>query len=67
MLSRHVFSSSLISMAWMSVSVPAGLALLAVSAAAAWIRVLAGVHYPSDVAVGYLAGIAAGLPLLFLM
>lgn len=67
MPSRHVFSSSLISMAWMSVSPPAGLALLAVSAAAAWIRVLAGVHYPSDVIAGYLAGVAAGLPLLFLL
>lgn len=66
MPSRHVFSSTLISMAWMSVSVPAGLVLLAVSAAAAWIRVLAGVHYPSDVIAGYLAGVAAGFPLLFL-
>ena len=61
MPSRHVFSSSLISMAWMSVSVPAGLVLLAVSAAAAWIRVLGGVHYPSDVAAGFLTGILAGI------
>ena len=66
MPSRHVFSSAVIAMSWMPVSLPAGLFLLAVSAAAALIRVLGGVHYPSDVIAGYLAGIAAGIPLLLL-
>lgn len=64
MPSRHVFSSAVISMAWLAYSPPAGAAFLAVSAAAALIRVLGGVHYPSDVAAGYLAGLAAGIVLL---
>ena len=66
MPSRHVFSSAVIAMAWFLVSAPAGAALLAVTVAAAWIRVAGGVHYPSDVAAGYLAGVAAGLILLAL-
>ena len=40
---------------------PLGLAFLAVSLASAVVRVLAGVHYPSDVAVGMGAGVVAGL------
>ena len=66
MPSRHVFSSALIAAAWLPVSVPAGTVFLLLSAAAAWIRVLGGVHYPSDVLTGFLAGVLAGLPLLFL-
>ncbi|MDO5133523.1 MAG: phosphatase PAP2 family protein [Eubacteriales bacterium] len=66
MPSRHVFSSAVISMAWLQTSVPVGILLLAVSAAAALFRVLGGVHYPSDVAAGYAAGILAGLLILFL-
>lgn len=61
MPSRHVFSSAVIAMAWLAFRPPAGIFLLAVTAAAALIRVLGGVHYPSDVAAGLAAGVAAGL------
>ncbi len=61
MPSRHIFSSAVIAMSWIPVSRLAGIILLAVSAIAAWIRVLGGVHYPSDVAVGFLSGVLAGL------
>ena len=66
MPSRHVFSSALIAVAWIPVSAPVAAALLAVSAAAALIRVLGGVHYPSDVIAGYAAGVLAGIPILLL-
>ena len=66
MPSRHVFSSAVIAMAWLPVYPPAGVLFLILTAAAALIRVLGGVHYPSDVTIGFLAGILAGMPLLFL-
>ena len=66
MPSRHVFSSAVISMAWLRILPPVGAALLLISAAAALIRVIGGVHYPSDVMIGFLAGAAAGA-LLFLV
>lgn len=61
MPSRHVFSSAVIAMAWLPVCPAAGIILLLIGAAAAWIRVLGGVHYPSDVAAGYIAGVLSGL------
>ncbi len=67
MPSRHVFSSAVIAMAWLPVSMPAGIFFLFLTAAAALIRVLGGVHYPSDVTVGFLAGVLTGIPLLFIM
>ena len=66
MPSRHVFSSAVIAMAWLPVYPPAGVLFLILTAAAALIRVLGGVHYPSDVTVGFLTGILAGIPLLLL-
>ena len=66
MPSRHVFSSAVISMAWLRILPPVGAVLLLISAAAALIRVIGGVHYPSDVMIGFLAGAAAGA-LLFLV
>ena len=66
MPSRHVFSSAVISMAWLRILPPVGAVLLVISAAAALIRVIGGVHYPSDVMIGFLAGAAAGA-LLFLV
>ena len=66
MPSRHVFSSAVISMAWMPVSAAAGTFFLILSAAAALIRVLGGVHYPSDVTAGFLAGVVCGIPLLLI-
>jgi membrane-associated phospholipid phosphatase len=61
-----VFSSALIAVAWMPVSVPVAAVLLVISAAAALIRVLGGVHYPSDVIAGFAAGVLAGIPILLL-
>ena len=61
MPSRHVFSSAVIAMAWLPVSPTVGTALMIIAAAAAWIRVMGGVHYPSDVAAGLLSGVAAGI------
>lgn len=66
MPSRHVFSSAVIAMAWIPVSPLAGTAFLLAAVLEAVIRVLGGVHYPSDVAVGYLTGILAGLPIILL-
>lgn len=66
MPSRHVFSSAVIAMAWMSVCPSAGVFFLILTAAAALIRVLGGVHYPSDVTVGFLTGVLTGIPLLLL-
>lgn len=60
MPSRHVFSSALISMCWLSVNAPAGVVLLILTLCAAVVRVLGGVHYPGDVTAGYAAGVAAG-------
>ena len=66
MPSRHVFSTAVIAMAWIPVSLPAGILLLLVAVLESVIRVLGGVHYPSDVAAGYLIGVLAGLPMIFL-
>ena len=64
MPSRHVFSSAVIAMAWLAFWPPAGILFLAATAAAAVIRVLGGVHYPSDVAAGFAVGLAAGVLLM---
>ncbi|MDD7389516.1 MAG: phosphatase PAP2 family protein [Lachnospiraceae bacterium] len=61
MPSRHIFSSAVISMAFLSVCVPMGIFFLIWTCLLAVIRVLGGVHYPSDVACGLLAGILSGL------
>ncbi len=61
MPSRHVFSSAVIAMTFFQVFPPAGLLLLLLSAVIAGVRVLGGVHYPSDVAAGFGLGVAAGL------
>lgn len=59
--SRHVFSSVIISMAYLFICPAAGAFFLAVSALTALLRVIGGVHYPSDVAAGYGLGAAWGL------
>lgn len=66
MPSRHVFSSVIIAMTWLWITAPVGVALLIVSVIAAAIRVVGGVHYVSDVAVGYAVGVVAGIVLFFL-
>ena len=65
MPSRHVFSAAVISMAVMTQSAPLGIILLILSAASCLVRVLLGVHYPSDVLAGLACGVLCGL-ILFL-
>ena len=59
--SRHVFSSFLIAVLWLPVVPAAGIFLLLVSIFVAFLRVIGGVHYVSDVVVGALVGILSGL------
>ena len=65
MPSRHVFSATIISMACLHASLPAGLVFLFSSAFLGLVRVLGGVHYPKDVLVGYACGLIWGI--LFFM
>ena len=61
--SRHVFSAYMIAMTFL-LATPwtlAGCALLLAAVFLSVLRVVSGVHYPSDVAAGALAGIVAGL------
>jgi membrane-associated phospholipid phosphatase len=64
MPSRHVFSSSIIAMAFLAVSRPLGVFFLLWSGMLALVRVVGGVHYPSDVLVGFAAGVLAGMLML---
>lgn len=66
MPSRHVFSATVISMVALHASTGLGIILLLLSLGLALVRVLGGVHYLSDVLVGYLCGLVWGL-LLFLI
>ncbi|KXT76387.1 phosphatase PAP2 family protein [Streptococcus sp. DD12] len=62
MPSRHVFSATIISMAYLYVYWPLGCFFLGLSVLLGSCRILAGVHYPSDVIVAYLlAGLSASL------
>lgn len=60
MPSRHVFSATVISVCILRENLFLGLLLLLLSALLALCRVLGGVHYPKDVIIGYLIGLAAG-------
>ena len=59
--SRHAFSMAMIAMAWLYWCAPVGIALLALSLAMALVRVMGGVHYPSDVCAGILIAVACGI------
>ena len=59
--SRHALSAGVIAAAWLAVFPPMGLVLLVLAAGVCLTRVLAGVHYPLDVAAGLLLGLAFGL------
>ena len=61
MPSRHVFSASIISMACLHASLSVGVILLILSVFLGLVRVLGGVHYPKDVVVGYICGLAWGM------
>lgn len=65
MPSRHIFSSVIISMCFLYFHVPTGLTMLLLSVISSVIRVIGGVHYPIDVAIGFLCGLICGF-LLFL-
>ena len=61
MPSRHVFSATIISMACLHASLSVGMICLTLSAFLGLVRVLGGVHYPKDVVVGYICGLAWGV------
>ena len=61
MPSRHVFSATIISMAYFHASLSAGVVLLVLSALLGLVRVLGGVHFPKDVVVGYICALVWGV------
>ena len=61
MPSRHVFSAVIIAMAFFYLLPWLGIVLLILAAMSGCTRILGGVHYPWDVAAGYLCGICCGL------
>ena len=63
--SNHAASAAVIAAACMTVSLPFGMILAALALLTGLCRVLAGAHFPSDVAAGWALGIAFGL--LFLL
>lgn len=58
--SRHVFSSAVIAMTLCRIHLPSGMILLVLSGVEGVIRVIAGVHYPSDVTAGWIIGVLCG-------
>lgn len=65
MPSRHIFSSAVISMGVLAVNVPLGGICWMITILNAVVRVIGGVHYPSDVTAGILTGFLAGLCIMF--
>ena len=65
MPSRHIFSSAVISMGVLAVNVPLGGICWMITILNAVVRVVSGVHYPSDVTAGILIGFLAGLCIMF--
>lgn len=59
--SRHAFSMAMIAMTWLYWCALVGIALLALSLAMAIVRVMGGVHYPSDVCAGVLIAALCGI------
>ena len=55
MPSRHVFSMTIIAVSWFILSPVIGSLLMIASILLGMIRVIGGVHYPSDVLVGFLS------------
>lgn len=66
MPSRHVFSAVIISMCYLMVYPLLGYIFLGVSVIAACIRVIAGVHYPKDVIIGYCIGVLVGICMIYI-
>ena len=61
MPSRHVFSMTIIAVSWFVISPIIGSILLICSLIMGMIRVIGGVHYPSDVIVGFISACLWGL------
>lgn len=61
MPSRHVFCVFMIAMTWLWIIPWMGVILLIIGILMAVIRVIGGVHFPRDVAVGAVVGILAGI------
>ena len=61
MPSRHIFSAVIIAMAFLYILPWLGIVFLVLAAMSGCTRILGGVHYPWDVAAGYLCGICCGL------
>ena len=61
MPSRHVFCMFLIAVTFLWIFPPMGVVLGVFGVILAFTRVIAGVHFPRDVVVGALCGIAAGV------
>lgn len=61
MPSRHVFSMFVIAMTFLWIQPWMGVILLCLGALLAAVRVIGGVHFPRDVLVGALCGIASGI------
>lgn len=60
MPSRHLFSSAVISMVFLYVNPVTGIIALILSCLDGIIRVIGGVHYPTDVIAGFVCGVIAG-------
>lgn len=59
--SRHVFSIFMIGMTFFYIVKPIGIMIFILGVAMAYVRVIGGVHFPKDVAVGALVGILCGM------
>ena len=63
MPSRHIYSITVIAMTFLYVMPVLGIFFLVFALILAGVRVIGGVHYPSDVLAGFLLGVLSGLPL----
>lgn len=61
MPSRHIFSVFMIAMTFMYVEPILSVPLILIGIVLGLIRIIGGVHYPSDILVGALIGIASGI------
>ena len=59
--SRHSLAAGVLSATWLAVCPPVGAVMTVLALGVCISRVLAGVHAPVDVAVGFLLGYASGL------
>lgn len=64
--SRHIFSVSVIAMAFSTISIPIGMSLIIIGIFLGVVRVVGGVHFPIDVIAGGIIGIISGIVGLYL-